>query len=74
MLPQCLQRLHCQLAVVSVDDLHVLQETIPDIFTQQGFNSWAALGFNASGLMDNKLAEAACDRVVSGNYSVHKTR
>ena len=44
------------------------------IFTRKAFNSWAALIFNASGLMDNKLA---CDRVVtnvSGNCSVRKTK
>ena len=40
------------------------------IFTGQAFYSSVALSFNASGLMDNKLA---CDRVVtnvSGNCSV----
>ena len=59
---------------VRVDNLYVLQETIPRIFTGQIFNSWAALSFNTSGLMDNKLA---CDRVVtnvSGNSSVCNTR
>ena len=50
------------ISYVSVDDLYVLQETIMGIFTQQTFNSWAALSFNASGLMDNKLV---CDRVVT---------
>jgi len=32
----------------------MLQETIIGIFTQQAFNSWAAVSFNASGLMDKK--------------------
>jgi len=39
---------------VRVDNLYVLQETIPRIFTGQIFNSWATLSFNTSGLMDNK--------------------
>jgi len=59
------------ISYVSVD---VLQKTIKGICTQQAFNSWAALSFNASGSMDNKLA---CDRVVtnvSGNCSVCKTK
>ena len=41
-------------------------------FQRTSFNSWAALSFNASGLMDSKLV---CDRVVtnaSGNCSVRK--
>ena len=62
------------LSYVSVDNLHMLHETIMGIFTQQAFNSWAALSFNASGLMDNKLV---CDRVVtnvSDNCSVRKTK
>ena len=67
--------IHCSLsAVSSVDDLHVLQETIMGILTQQAFKSWAALSFNALRLIDNKLA---CDRVVtyvSGNCSVCKTK
>ena len=43
------------ISLVSVDDLHVLQETIIGILTQQAFHSWVAINFNASGLMDNTL-------------------
>ena len=55
------------ISYVSVDDLHVLQETIMGIFTTSfQFLGWATLSFNALGLMDNKLV---CDRVVA-NVSV----
>ena len=53
------------ISYVSVDYLPVLQETTMSIFTRQTFNSWAALSFDASRLIDNKLA---CDRVVT-NFS-----
>jgi len=43
---------------VSVDDLHVLQETIMGIFTRQVFHNCGALSFNASGLMDKKNLRA----------------
>jgi len=44
-------------------------------FTQQAFNSSAALRFNAmaSGLMDNKLVYDRAVTNVSGNCSVRKT-
>ena len=48
--------------MLSVDDLHVFQETIVGIFTLQAFISWTALSFNALELMDNKLVY---DRMVT---------